>query len=175
MPVSSAQGSVSPELLRVTTSPQRPGNCRKSPAFESPYWNDSIGHCCRTFCHKRVCLKGEWIRWRYEQQRGSVPRQEATEQIKSPCPISKVTHCSRTTHARGTLAGGEEFHGVRRNPRTCFHQSANLLHRTISACGWAVAFGLHKSRQKQRPSSYATVLAKATAAHICLVHVSKLN
>lgn len=31
------------------------------------------------------------------------------------------------------------------------------------------------SKEKQRPTIYATVLAKATAAHICLVHFAKLK
>lgn len=140
-----------------------------------PFWNDSIAYCCRTFCHKLLCLKAEWIRWRYEQQRGSMPRQQATEQIKSLSRISEVTRCNRTTHARGALTRGEEFHGIRQNPRTCFYEPPNLLQRTISARGKVIAFGLHKLREKQRPTIYATVLAKAAAAHICLGHVSKLK
>lgn len=78
-----------------------------------------------------------------------MPQQEATEQIKSLSCISEVARCSRTTHARGTLTRGEEFHRIRQNPP--FHKSSNLLQRTISACGKVITFGRRK-RSRGQPS-----------------------
>lgn len=80
--------------------------------------------------------------------------QQATEQIKSLSRISEVTRCSRTTHARGALTRGEEFHGIRQNPRTCSHEPPDLLHRTISACGKVI----HRASQVER---------EAEANHLC--------